>query len=290
MKEQPSTTEYVNQNLSQRDFCSQDLTEARFINCTLEATSFKDANLTGATFNHCTGHGVMFSSALMRHVQIDNCKFLDSQFENANIFDAVINNLDVRGSVLQGCRFNKSKIDGMDVALCNLNMTSFLDTQILSLNYMPTLPMPFMRGIHPLKPGHLRHNHIFMNGNQHLEFTGFCNKEAVKERLFTSIENRRRWVRPVGIAVLWGFGVISDFGQSFTRWLLFVTLIILFFTALLTLHFDVPLITALDESLRSFFGFDLEPTSNAIFLTEAITGYFMLGVLISLLTSKIQLH
>lgn len=277
-------------HLVQHDFSHQDLTGAKFTNCNLEAASFEGAILNDAVFNHCTGRGITFNHAEMRHVKIDNCDFRNSWFEDTNLFDSQIKTLNVEGSSLMGCRMNKSKIDGLNVAHCYMNMASLLDTQILSISYQPALKTKFMRNIHPLIPGRLHHNNIFINGNHHLEFAAFCRQESIKERLFTNVDCLKPWLRPLGVAALWTFGLVSDFGQSFGRWMLFVSVLILCFALMLVLQQSIPFATAFEESLRTFFGLDLTPSNNLLYLIEAITGYFMLGVLISLLTSKLQLN
>lgn len=282
---------YRRADISNRDFTGENLAGAHFEECTMNGVSFKDAVLDGAVFNKCFGRGVFFSGASMRQVRMDNCEFKSAYMEHTDLFDSQLTSVDLFSSVMTGCRFNKSKIDNLNIGGCELSMVSFLDTQLFSVSYLPTIDNRMMRGMSLLKPGKLHHNPVFLNGNQHLQFFDYCRREAVKERLFTSVDMESRWwLRIPKVAALWLFGMISDFGQSFTRWFFFLVGTVAFFALVFFKFLSLTFVEALNVSVRAFFSLDITgitQASSPLFLLESIIGYFMLGVLVSMLTYKI---
>ena len=278
-------------NLAHEDFSGKNLEGHLFEKCILDDVSFKHANLTGARFNNCQGEGLLFTEACLKGAKIENCSFTFSDFEHVNLREAKIVTLDLSYSALTDCVFNRSSIDNLTVSGCEMNMASFIDVQMKSVKYTPALPMGSMRGIDLFVPGKMRHNQVFINGNEHLAFAGYCRHESTVERLFSRVEEDRCWARrPFKVAGLWLFYVISDFGQSFIKWLGFLLLIVLLFAAVFWLHLGICPLQSLNISLHAFCSLDLDRITEItswLFLAESITGYFMLGVLVSMLTNKI---
>ena len=274
------------------DYSGKNLEEHVFEKCVLNDVSFKHANLTGAKFNNCQGEGLIFTDACLKGATIENCSFTFSVFEHAHMDESKIVSLDVSHSALTCCSFRKAKIDNLNVAGCEMNMASFIDAQLNSVKFTPTLPKGVMRGINFFIPGKMHHNQIFLNGNQHLAFAGYCHRQSLIERLVSRVEEDRCPLsRPFKVAGLWIFYLVSDFGLSFFRWLGFLLAIIAVFTGWYCLDFGEPLLQSLNLSMHAFFSLDLDLlTDNPtcwLFLAESITGYFMLGVLVSMLTNKI---
>ncbi len=281
------TQRYISKNFSHRDFSGQDLRGCYFLDCTFDDTCFIGADLQGATLIKCHGYGVVFTTAKLRQVVFENCRFPFSDFTQADFTDSDIRGLDLHGSVLSGCRFNQSRIDDLNIRRCELGMASFLDSQIFSVDYIPHMAPRGMRHLHFFRKGHLYHNQIFINGNQHLQFSKFCRDEASKERLFTRVDNLPAFLHQIGYITLFLFGIVSDFGQSFMRWLLFVAGIVAVFACILYFQYGLTLSTSFGESLRIFFSLDVSPHDSLVYILESVTGYFMLGILIALLTNKI---
>lgn len=279
-------------NLAHEDFSGKDLEGHLFVKCILDDVSFKHAKLAGAEFNNCQGEGLLFTDAHLEGSRIENCSFPFSDFEHAHLDESRIVSLDVSHSALTGCSFRKAEIDNLNVVGCEMNMASFIDAQLNSVKFTPTLSKGIMRGINFFIPGKMHHNQIFLNGNQHLAFAGYCHRQSLIERLVSRVEEDRCPLsRPFKVAGLWLFYLVSDFGLSFIKWLGFLLAIVAFFAIWYCLHFGEPIIQSLNLSLHAFFSLDLdylttEPTSW-LFLAESITGYFMLGVLVSMLTNKI---
>ena len=283
--------EYTDKNLIHTNFNGQNLAGVVFVKCDLTDVSFVNTDLTGAFFNNCKGEGVIFSGANMQGVRMENCTFPFSNFEHVNLFNSSLVSVNISYSALTGCRFNKSLIDNLTIVGCEMSMTSFIDTQLFSVEYLPTLPQGFMRGIGLFVPGKMRHNQIFINGNNHLAFADYCRREALIERLYSSVEEDHTWViRPIKIVCLGLFGLVSDYGQSFSRWFLLLLMIVSGFAVLFHWQLGLALMPSFNISLHAFFSLDLDQITqltSSLFLLESITGYFMLGVLVSLLTNKI---
>ena len=275
-----------------KDYSGQTLENYEFVNCILDDVSFKHATLINAKFTNCRGEGLLFTSAKLKGVKIENCSFTFSDFEHADLSESDIVTLDLSYSALTGCIFDYSSIDNLTVTGCAMNMVSFIDAKMKSVTYEPVLPMGGpMRGISPFVPGKMRHNHVFLNGNDHLAFAGYWRHEATVERLFSLVEeDRNRVRRPFKVAALWLFYQTSDFGYSFFRWLMLLFGIVVLFAALYFFHLHTDVILSFKISLHSFFSLDMDIITKQscwFFLAESITGYLMLGVLVSMLTNKI---
>ena len=278
-------------DLSHKNFSGAKLSGDEFEKCNLTDVSFVDADLKGAFFNNCEGEGVLFTNAKMQGVRMENCSLPFSNFEHANLSGSKMVSVNLSYSTLTGCRFNGSSIDNLKIVMCEMSMASFMDTQLFSVDYRPTLSHGRMRGIGLFVQGKMRHNQIFINGNNHLAFTDYCRGEAQIERLYTTVEEDRNWIRrPFKVMGLALFGLISKYGQSFARWLGLLIIIVAGFTLLFHWQLGMCWMTSANVSLHAFFSLDLDRITDLtsyLFLLESITGYFMLGVLVSLLTNKI---
>lgn len=285
---------YENQRLNGNDFSGMDLTGATFRKCTFSNVTFKGAVLLYASFISCkkakTG-ALSFDDADMNGAKLDKCSFQAASFTRTSLINATISNTDLSDSNLIACRFNNSFIDGLDVRRCNMNMATFIGAQIMAIVYKPVRNIPYMRGLSPFRRKHIQHNTIFISGNQHLEFTAYCNSEFRKDKLFSSANSLGPAVRPFAFLLLGIFGLLTDFGQSFTRWFLCVTAIVAAFAAGTTLIDGIPLPDSVMNSMLAFFGFgEIAGGYTYPYVIESVIGYFMLGMLISLLTTKLSIN
>lgn len=282
--------EFQGKNLQGGDWSCLDLSGVKFIRCNLSDATFRGAKLSHAQFVSCTAdRPVSFEEAEMTGVVMRQCRFRHALFRSANLSNAKISTTNLSGSNLLGCRFNGAFIDGLNISNCNLNMTSFINTQITSIDYLPVKHIPFMRGLRFFRRTAIRHNCIFINRNQHLKFTAYCNSEVRKDRFFTSVDGFHPLVRPFALMLLALFGLTTNFGQSFTRWLLCTSFFIALFGMLYRWLYDVCVPDAAVGSVLAFFGFGrIVDSATVLYAVESVTGYFMLGILISLLTSKLS--
>lgn len=284
--------EYLSECLNGSDFSEQDLTNVIFKKCKFKNVRFKNTILKNAQFISCDKiENLSFENADMTGCTIHLCKFPDSIFKNTNLSNSSIKGSDFSSSSLLGTRFNGSIIDGLDISKCNLNMASFLDTQIGTINYLPTRPLPYFRGIRIFHSNYLIRNSIFINGNQHLEFTEYCNSELRKDRFFASANRQKGPIRIMAIILLVLFGILTDFGQSFGRWFTCVICILGACTLIPLYTYGLQIGDAIQNSILAFFGFgEINIGYNAFYVTESAIGYFMLGILISLITTKLSIN
>ena len=278
-------------NLQHSDYSGKYLVGHVFEKCNLNDVSFKHADLTGAVFNNCQGEGLLFTGASLKGVTIENCSFTFSDFEHADLRESHLVSLDLSWSALTGCQFDKAVIDNLTVKNCEMNMASFVGARIYSIDFLPKLSYGFMRGIGLFTAGKMHHNQVFINGNSHLAFVDYCRREATVERIISRVEEDHKWyTRPLRVIGLCLFYFISDFGWSFYRWLIFLLGIVGSFAFLYCIQLGLEPLLALNISLHAFFSLDLDQLTDLtswLFLAESVTGYFMLGVLVSMLTNKI---
>lgn len=282
---------YESRNFCGDDFSGKDLSGSVFMKCTFSDVNFKGANLRGARFISCKNTGELsFDNADMRGAELNRCTFRSVSFKHAVLADSTICNTDLSNSRLIACRFNGSFIDGLNVSRCNMNMATFFDAQIMAIEYMPVRRIPYMRGLHPFKHRQIQHNAIFIDGNQHLGFTAYCNSEVRKDKFFSTANSINPLLRPFAFVILALFGLLTDFGQSFTRWLLCVVAIVALFALGTMLLYGTGPSESVMNSMLAFFGFgEIVGGYTYPYVIESVIGYFMLGMLISLLTTKLSI-
>lgn len=280
------------EHFSERDFSEMDLSGRVFKSCSFTDVTFRNANLRGCEFFNCKHFdNVSFEGADMTGCTIRQCVIEKADFSCADMRNSHLLNLDVSGSSLYAVKFNGSHINGLTVHKCNMNLASFEDTEIDGIDYSPVRKIPFMRGIRLFRAGALQSNTIFISGNQHLEFYDYCMYERRKDKFFRNV-NKTGWpLRPFAIIFLFLFGLLTDFGQSFGRWSVCTLAIIAVYAVLPVIRCEVNLYEAILSSLLGFFGFgELPGGYDFFYVSESIVGYFMLGALISLLTSKLSIN
>ena len=280
---------YENIDLTGKDFSNQDLSNVKFVLCDFDDTLFVNANLTNAQFIRCTAKGpIMFEGANMSGCTIKSSSFCNSKFNKANLSRSHIVASNFSKSSLMMCDFSEAVIDNLNVAQCNLHLSSFVNAQISSLKYLPLRPMPYLRGLRLFKSADIQQNTIFINGNKHLDFAEYCNSELKKEKLFVSVNKSHPILHPFAILFLLLFGLLTNFGQSFTRWAVCTVGIVVFFSLLPVLMGDGVFVETIKDSTIAFFGMEIK-NNSWLYISESIVGYFMLGALISLLTSKLSI-
>lgn len=292
MKESYTDNDNIVKVISEKDFSGQDLTGYVFRSCTFVETTFKDAIMRNCTFLNCSvGEHVSFERADMTGCMIKQCRFNNADFTKAVMTSSKILNSDFSGSSLYAAKFNGSYISGLVLNECNMNLASFENTEITAVDFLPQRKIPYMRGIKLFKKGSLQNNTIFMSGNQHTEFYDYCLYERRKDRFFNSVNKVGLPLRPFAILFLFLFGLFTDFGQSFKRWSFCTFSIIVAYMAVPMIQEERLFSEAALSSLLAFFGFGEIPFGYDFFyVSESIIGYFMLGALISLLTSKLSIN
>lgn len=292
---------YIAQNLTNKNFDGSDLKGVRFEGCTLSGTTFCKSNLSNTTFYHCKSSIELspnFEGANLEGSRFELCDFQNSSFKDAEFINATILNSKLIGSNLKGCRFNGSRIEGLNISGCELHLASFIDAQILSIEYKPFVRIGLLRGHSLFKKSNQIFRTIFIKANEHLEFSNFCRDESRKDYFFSMANQKYHFKRILALIGVLLFGILTNYGTSFSRWILCsISIIILYAILLRSFCINDDIIWHIKSSLTSFFDFGsaatvLSPSSPVevqfLLISESILGYFMLGVLISLFTSKIN--
>ncbi|MBO6517412.1 MAG: pentapeptide repeat-containing protein [Bacteroidia bacterium] len=279
-------------DITYRDFRSKDLSECVFEGANLSGSSFTHAKLKHTRFKNCycsEDAPVDFEWVDFSESTIEECRFPRSIFRNAQIISCKITYLELTEGNLIGCRFDNSLIEGLNISCAQLHLSSFVDSRIVSIEYKPTIQFPELRGLSFIEQRTPMQRTIFINHNSHLGFTEFCHKEARKDRLYSNFSNRYQLVNAVLLFFLLAYGLLTDYGTSVGRWFLCSLAIQVVFAFVLLFYNPIlNIATSLWYSVKCFFNVGIVPNEIREFLAvESIIGYFMLGILISLLTSKL---
>ena len=279
------------QEFKGRDFTGEDLRGVTFIKCKFERCYFNNMDLKGVHFEICEGYQVTFDHADLTNCKFNRGSFLCSSFIETQIINAHLKGTNFCESNLSGCKFCGSEINSIDISKCSLNLASFENTKIDCITYLPVRRIPYLRKLRFFRKGQIQVNQININGNKFLDFYDFCISERRKDRFFQSANNAYPLIRPFAIIFLILFGLLTDFGQSLSRWIICACGMILAYGVIAWLQYGIAFENALYYSTRSFFTFDnLDTSMQLLFLSESIIGYFMLGALISLLTTKLSIQ
>jgi len=284
---------FKDSDLSNKNYNSKDLSHCQFLNCNLSGVSFANANLENTYFFECRVEDlnpVSFEGANLNNAKIDECIFDNSIFRNVQLINSSISNSKFRRSNFIGCRFNRALIENIDISKSQLHLTSFIDSQILSITFEPSLKIPYLRGLRYFKITNQIYRTIFINHNDHLSFTEFCHLESRKDKLFSKVQSGGILTRSFKLLFLNLFGILTNYGNSLTRWFICVLFIIFSFSLVIFLSYDsYSYLDTIKISGNAFFNFGSPPEQlELILFWVSIFGYFMLGILITLLTVKVS--
>ncbi|MBR5104266.1 MAG: pentapeptide repeat-containing protein [Bacteroidales bacterium] len=283
---------FEREHFENADYFQADFSGSVFRCCSFRNVLFKEANFQNCVFENCTDcNDIVFVDANLTGCSMSICVFRNINFHGASFTDAVLTNVDFAGSNMTSVKFRGARMNGVNISMCSLNMSSFANADMTRIDYLPTRPIPYMRGLHLFRKTKIIENTIFITGNSHLEFTDYCIYERRKDKFFVSVNNVHPLLRPFAVLFLILFGAFTDFGQSFTRWSLCTLAIISTFAISPVIRCGESLSDAFLVSLLAFFGFgDITGGYTYFYVAESILGYFMLGALISLLTSKLSIN
>lgn len=274
------------------DYHGVDFSGSVFRCCSFKNVRFSNAKFHGCVFENCTDcTDVLFVHAQFIGCTLDICTFRGLKFNGADFTRAILKNVDMTGSNLSSVKFNKARLEGVTISKCCLCLASFVEADMVAITYLPTRNIPYMRGLHLFKKTMIAENTIFITGNSHLDFTDYCVYERRKDKFFANVNRTHPVLRPFAVIFLFLFGLLTDFGQSFTRWSVCTLGIVLAYAVIPVIRQVESLYDSLLASLLAFFGFgEIVGGYNYFYVSESILGYFMLGALISLLTSKLSLN
>lgn len=102
---------YENQNLTGKDFSSQNLQQAKFTNVDLTESNFSNADLRGAVFN-----GSVLNQVKLHGADLSNGLAYLSDFQGADLSDAILAEV-----IMLRTSFKNAEITGADFSLAVLD-------------------------------------------------------------------------------------------------------------------------------------------------------------------------
>ena len=263
-----------------------DLRGAVLFQARLDSADFTGADLRGASLSEATGAQVGFGGCDLSGAELFGAQLSACSFVRADLSDA-----DLRTATLDGSRFVRATLRGTLLTGASLRDVQLVDAPVDFASFRDA----------DLQRAHLRH----LTGYEHADWVGADFRDthtsgAYELRRFAHDQNyldefyaHSPWHRLV-YAVWW---VTSDCGRSFVRWAAWTGFIAVAFsgvyarlpmdygehtTWLSPLYLSVVTLTTLG------FG-DALPTSvggQLAVMAEVISGYFMLGGLLAILSNK----
>ncbi len=252
--------------ISEADFTGADLSHAHLENIEGHKVGFGAANLQGTSFFEADLHSTTFTKADLRRADfrcadMTACRLREADLRGADFTESTLQYAD-----LSLCRVAHAKFDNADFrqarlrALNGYERASWIGADIRDINFA---------GGYLLRRFIMDQNYL---------------KEFKEKSRFTNI-------------IYWIWFITSDCGRSMSRWILWTMVITLFFawlytmvgidygeypTLLSSLYFSVVTLTTLGYG-------DVVPKSlsgQIVAMLEVMTGYLMLGGLLSILANK----
>ena len=284
-------------DLSGSDFSSAKLQKCQLYNCNLTDTIFLEADISFSNFT-----GADLTNALMHHVEASNTGFgmatlnkvqaFQGNFKLATFSKATINNSDFKCSCFEGVRmreatviqsdFTESTFRSADMAFVNVKHSVFKDADLRNTR---------LQGITNFAYANWTGTDI-----RNINFSGayIMRRFVMDQNYLTEFKSKNKFTAL--IYYLWK--ISSNCGKSMSLWCFWIAVLITIFAKIYSfvgidwgphqtpyseLYFSVVTFTTLG------FG-DVVPNSTSgqmVAMAEVITGYIMLGGLLSILSNKI---
>ncbi|WP_404399438.1 pentapeptide repeat-containing protein [Idiomarina seosinensis] len=280
--------------LKGKNLSLNDLSGCVFDECDLTNTAFTEANLQGATFNRCRSDKdgyTKFSTANLRQTCWHGCQLENADLDDADVTQASIRNSSFKGATARNSHWDDSRLDAVDFSNVDFDLASFRNVKVIRVKFRPALTTGISHFLRLLKQPRTSKRTIFTAGTELSPFIEYCSREYRLSQLLLEIEELS-WYRKLPRVLFAAFiGLISDFGHSLSRWLISSLLIVSSFGIYFSLakpdafsDFGI----AWHHSLLHFINlgsFSLATNGIAQTLLNVI-GYFMLGILISIITNR----
>ncbi len=289
------------QNLSNRDLSGVDLsganlTDARLINtnlskatlfgATLDRAHLLGADLTNADLTDISGTGAIFGSAKLAEATLFNANLTE-----ATLTDADLTNADFRSANLTGARLRGAKLSHAEFRAANLHHADLSNASVPGADFgNASLRSAKMANVSGFADAHWIGVDI-----SDVDFTSaYTLRRSIMDENYL-YEFRHTSKKHEAVYHMWR--ITSDCGRSLTRWALVTLTVAVLFgalysqvsldygdheTALSPFYFSVVTLTTLGYG-------DVLPASlsaQIVVLFEVLTGYIMLGGLLSIFATK----
>ncbi len=296
-----SDQDLTNIDLSGADLSGADLTGANLEGAKLFRTKLRGASLERAILNNAELTGADLSNADMEDVVAIHAGFGKANLQGANLFNAKLDgstltmaNLhkaDMRAASLKGVRMREADLIEVDFTSADLRDADLSLSNVEGANFTNA---DLRRARVRLVKGFEKANWIGVDIRD-INFSGaYLMRRFILDQNFLE-EFRRRSRLSALLYYLWW--ITSDCGRSMLRWCLCTLILVIFFGWLYSLvgvdygehktwlspfYYSVVTLTTLGYG-------DVVPASTEaqiIAMIEVITGYIMLGGLLSIFTNK----
>ena len=288
-------------DLSGVDFSGADLTGIKLTGAKLFKAQFKEAILINADLSNAELTGADLTKANLENVNatqvglgmatLKEVRMFRTNLEGATLTKADLNGADMRCVCLRGARIREADMSGTDFTGSDLQEADLALCKVAGANFKDA----DMRG------ARLRAIEGFEKADwigvdiRDINFAGAyaMRRSVVDQNYLKEFRERSRFAT----MLYWLWWITSDCGRSLTRWCFWITLQLLIFaglfkyvgldygehpTPLSPLYYSVVTLTTLGYG-------DIVPSSSAgqiIAMIEVITGYVMLGGLLSIFSNK----
>lgn len=294
-------------DLSGMDLSGVDLSEADLTGCDLTGTKLFKANLKNATLMNAKLKGTELSGADLTDANLEEidaeqagfgmaclkgAHLFHANLEGSTLSMANLKGADLRGANLRNARIREAKLLDTDFTNADLRNTDMSLSNVTGATFNNT---DMREARLRLVSGYEKANWIGVD-IRNINFAG-----AYGLRRFAHDQNYIKEFRSSGrlsslIYYLWW--ITSDCGRSMVRWCLWIVILAFFFgwmytfveidygvhrTSISPLYFSVVTLTTLGYG-------DVSPASlsgQVVAMIEVITGYIMLGGLLSIFSNKI---
>jgi len=288
-------------DLSGVDFSGSDLTGIKLTGAKLFKAKFNDAILINADLSNAELTGADLTKANLENVNatqvglgmatLKEVRMFRTNLEGATLTKADLNGADMRCVCLRGARIREADMSGADFTGSDLREADLALCKVTGANFKDA----DMRG------ARLRAVEGFEKADwigvdiRDINFAGAyaMRRSVVDQNYLKEFRERSRFAT----MLYWLWWITSDCGRSLTRWCFWITLQLFLFaglfkfvgldygdhpTSLSPLYYSVVTLTTLGYG-------DIVPSSSAgqvIAMIEVITGYVMLGGLLSIFSNK----
>lgn len=283
-------------DLSGADLSMANLQGARLTGANLRGAIFHRANIASAQFLGCDATDADFSEvegaeAVFGSAELSGTNFFAAKMPEATFTQANLAGSDMRAANFEGARFRESKLVGADLSRTNMQGADLSEASLERAVFVDA----------DLRETRLRHVKDFGETDwigvdiAGADFAGayLVRRSIIDQNYLYEFKNRSR----TSEIVYWIWWVTSDCGRSLMRWAMWTALVAVVFalayttvsidygdyrTALSPLYFSLVTLTTLGYG-------DVLPASlpaQTLVLAEVVTGYVMLGGLLSIFANK----
>lgn len=273
-------------NLANTNLFKANLTRAILIQANIESAELSGADLTGAVLDQARAQKVGLGNACLKGAQFLSCNLSDStlsmsDLQGADFSNACLKSSRLRNADMTGANFTNVDFRDADMSLSNVRDAIFINADLRNAR------LRVMKGFE-------KANWIGADIRD-INFAG-----AYRLRRFIQDQNYLKEFRSesrFNNALYYLWWLTCDCGRSVSRWCLWVIFILLFYswlytfveidygnypTKISTFYYSVVTLTTLGYG-------DVTPASiggQVVAMLEVITGYIMLGGLLSIFGSK----